>query len=98
MLTLDSKYGISISGGFNHCICLPDNTFYDKERAGNDAVNFFVNPRACNYDTACMLQDADALPDAYLESTRGREHGRAFLHENGRFFTDYFFHRYRGDE
>lgn len=98
MLTLDSKYGISISGGFNHCICLPDNTFYDKERAGNDAVNFFVNPRACNYDTACMLQDADALPDAYLESTRGREHGRAFLHENGWFFTDYFFHRYRGDE
>ena len=98
MLTLDSKYGISISGGFNHCICLPGNTFYDKERAGNDAVNFFVNPCACNYETACMLQDADALPDARLASTQGPEHGHELLHQNGRFLTDYFFHRYRGDE
>ena len=97
MLTLDSRYGISISGGFNHCICLPDNTFYDKILAEDDAVNFFVNPRACNYDTACMLQDAGALPDARLESIHGPEHGRTFLHENGRFLTDYFFHRYRGD-
>lgn len=97
MLTLDSRYGISIIGGFNHCICLPDNTFYDKDRAEKDAISFFVNPSACNYDTACMLQDADALPDARLESIHGPEHGRTFLHENGRFFTDYFFHRYRGD-
>lgn len=97
MLTLDSQYGVAISSGFNYCICMPGNEFYDKERARKDAVSFFVNPRACTYDTACLLQDLNLLPDAQLESMRGPEHGRDFLHENGRFFTDYFFHRYRGD-
>lgn len=98
MLTLDPRYGISVSGGFNHCIDLPGNTFYDKSRAEKDALSFFVDPRACNYETACMLQDAGALPDARLESLKGPDYGRQFLHDNGRFITDYFFHRYRGDD
>lgn len=98
MLTLDPHYGISISGGFNHCICLPENTFYDKTRAEKDALAFFVDTRACNYETACLLQDIDALPDARLESLKGPDYGRQFLHDNGRFITDYFFSRYRGDD
>ena len=73
-------------------------TFYDKARAENDALAFFVDPRACNYETACLLHDLDALPDARLESLKGPEYGRQFLHDNGRFIADYFFSRYRGDE
>ena len=98
MLTLDPHTGISISGGFNHCICLEGNTFYDKARAEKDALSFFVDPHACNYETACLLQDLGALPDARLESLKGPEYGRKFLHDNGRFITDYFFSRYRGDD
>ena len=98
MLTRDPKTGISISGGFNHCICLEGNIFYNPARAKKDALSFFVNPSACNYETACLLQDQNALPDASLESLNGPEYGRQFLHDNGRFFTDYFFSRYRGDD
>lgn len=71
MLTLDPHTGISISGGFNHCICLEGNTFYDKARAEKDALSFFVDPHACNYETACLLQDLGTLLDARLEEPQG---------------------------
>lgn len=71
-------------------------TFYDKARAENDALAFFVDFRACNYETAYLLLDLGALPDARLESLKGPEYGHLFLHDNGRFITDYFFSRYRG--
>ena len=61
-------------------------TFYDKARAENDALAFFVDSRACNYETAYLLLDLGALPDARLESLKGPEYGRQFLHDNGRIY------------
>ena len=98
LLATDSKTGISIGGGLNYCVSLPENLEYDKSRAEKDAISFFANPDACTYETSCALQEVGALPDARLESIRGPEYGRRFLHENGQFFTDYFFHRYQGDD
>ena len=98
MVLLHPSKGLSIVAGLNHCIFIEGNTFYDPERAAIDSLAFYVSPDACPYETACCLQDKGLLPNAAINSLKGTDYGRAFLHDNGRFITDYFFHRYRGDD
>lgn len=75
------------------CICSPDNPHYDKRMASAKAHELMLSPDAIPYEPSCILQELNLLPDACLNSTKGEEHGRKFLHHNANFLTDYFYHK-----
>ena len=72
-----------------------DNPYYDKTYAAKNGINFFCNQGAVSYRLACILQDDGLVPDAFMNSVDGIEHGREFLHRHGRYITDFFFSRCR---
>lgn len=87
----DPVVGIYVAAAAGECVALPSNRFYDKEAARKSALGFYCDADIVTYRTACILHDRDLIPDAALTSVRGYEHGRDFLHRNGRFFIDYFY-------
>lgn len=91
IMSADPKCGIISAPNLAPCLAMPGNKMYDKEFARKNAVQFFVSPDALSYRLACMIQDMGLVPDAFLNSIRGEEYGRDFLHANGRFVTDYYF-------
>lgn len=95
MLTANPEKGIQIIEKYVECIKSPDNPFYDRQKAEKDGFLFFVDSGAVPYSVTCRLQDQGLLPDAQLKSLKGPEYAKEFLHKNGRFLTDYFFHRNR---
>lgn len=95
MVTANPEYGIQIIGKYVECIKSPDNPFYDQQKAEENAILFYVAPDVVSYPVACRLQDQGLLPDAQLKSLKTPEYAKEFLHKNGRFLTDYFFHRNR---
>ena len=80
---------VSMRGG--ECVALPSNHFYDKEVAKDQALSFYYDGGMVTYWIACLLHDSNLLPDAALNSLKGYEYGRDFLHRNGSFFLDYFY-------
>lgn len=73
--------GISI---FNTAefICAPDNPYYDKEYAQEEALSAVVDPECCSPEMLLYLLDHNMLPDASLVSLRGEEHGRKLAQDN----------------
>ena len=95
ILTASPVTGIHIQYQLCECIKSPDNSFYNQEDAEANAFMFVVNPDVIPYELSCVLQDHGMLPDANINSTEGKEHGKAFLHKNAHFLTDYFYNRCR---
>ena len=85
--------GLHVETELTQCICSPDNPFYDKKEASDMAHEFIFSVDSIPYDLSCALQELNLLPDARINSTKGEEHGRKFLHDNARFLTDYFFRK-----
>lgn len=77
------------------CIKSPENPFYDQTKAEKEAISFIVNPNVIPYDLSCILQDKGMLPDASLNSLKGKEHAKEFIRKNAQFLSDYFYHRCR---
>ena len=94
----DPVDGVCISPDNAECIAQPDNPVYNKEKARTEAVSFYCNSGALPYRAACFLHDSDLLPDAAVKSLKGYEYGRDFLHRNGNFFLDYFYHSTRKND
>ena len=80
---------VSMRGG--ECVALPSNHFYNKDVAKDQALSFYYDGGMVTYWIACLLHDSNLLPDAALNSLKGYEYGRDFLHRNGSFFLDYFY-------
>lgn len=103
--TLDGRTGIVVTaspeGGLSfvpkgaECIASPDNPYYNKEKAGSDAIALCIGDKAITYELSCWLQDRKLIPDARLNSLKGEEHGRKLVRDNHQFLTDYFFHKNR---
>ena len=91
----DPVNGLCISPNNGQCISLPENKFYKKETAKKDGISFYVNNGSVPYRVACILHDKGLIPDAAINSLKGYEYGRDFLHKNGDFFLDYFYHSTR---
>lgn len=87
--------GISIIPELAYCIKSDDNPFYDQKKAAQDAHALLLEPNAISYGAACALIDHNLLPDARLNSLKGEEYGRQFLHKNAQFITDYLFSKCR---
>lgn len=87
--------GIHLQTKLCECVKSPDNPYYDKEQAEENAVMFIVNPNVIPYELSCILQDQGMLPDACLNSLQGNIHGKEFIQKNAQFLTDYFHHRCR---
>ena len=87
--------GISIIPELAYCIKSDDNPFYDHKKAVQHAHALLLDPNAITYGAACALIDHNLLPDAYLNSLKGEEYGRQFLHKNAQFITDYLFSKCR---
>ena len=83
--------GISIVPELAYCIKSDDNPFYNQKRAVKDAHALLLDSNAISYGAACALIDHNLLPDAYLNSLKGEEYGRQFLHKNAQFIADYLF-------
>ena len=95
LLMATPQTGLHIQLELIECICSPDNPAYNREEAEAQAFLFFVNPDVIPYELSCLLQDKGLLPDACINSLHGQQHGKALLHNNACFLTDYYFHRYR---
>ena len=103
--TLNGRTGIVVTaspeGGLffvpkgAECIASPDNPYYNKEKAGSDAIALCIGDEAITYELSCWLQDRNLIPDARLNSLKGEEHGRKLVRDNHQFLTDYFFHKNR---
>ena len=91
----DPVNGVCISPNNGQCVALPENKFYKKEAAKKDGISFYVNNGSVPYRVACILHDKGLIPDAAINSLKGYEYGRDFLHKNGGFFLDYFYHATR---
>ena len=94
-LVADLKEGIAIIPKLVYCIKSDDNPFYDQKKAAQDAHALLLDPNAISYGAACALIDHNLLPDARLNSLKGEEYGRQFLHNNAQFITDYLFSKSR---
>ena len=86
-----SIYGDLLNG----VIALKGNKFYNKEYAKREGIGFYVNNGSVPYRVACILHGQGLIPDAAINSLKGYEYGRDFLHKNGDFFLDYFYHSTR---
>ena len=91
----DPINGLCISPNNGQCLAIPGNKFYKKDAAKKDGISFYVNNGTVPYRVACMLHDKELIPDAAINSLKGYEYGRDFLHRNGDFFLDYFYHATR---
>ena len=91
----DPINGLCISPNNGQCLAIPGNKFYKKDAAKKDGISFYVNNGTVPYRVACMLHDKGLIPDAAINSLKGYEYGRDFLHRNGDFFLDYFYHATR---
>ena len=91
----DPINGLCISPNNGQCLAIPGNKFYKKDAAKKDGISFYVNNGTVPYRVACMLHDKELIPDAAINSLKGYEYGRDFLHKNGDFFLDYFYHATR---
>ena len=91
----DPINGLCISPNNGQCLAIPGNKFYKKDAAKKDGISFYVNNGTVPYRVACMLHDKGLIPDAAINSLKGYEYGRDFLHKNGDFFLDYFYHATR---
>ena len=91
----DPINGLCISPNNGQCLAIPGNKFYKKNEAKKDGISFYVNNGTVPYRVACMLHDKGLVPDAAINSLKGYEYGRDFLHRNGDFFLDYFYHATR---
>lgn len=63
-------------------ICAPDNPYYDKEYAQEDAIDAVVNAECCSPEMLQYLLDHNMLPDAGIASLRGEEYGRQQVQDN----------------
>ena len=91
----DPLNGVCISPNNGQCIALKGNEFYNKEYAKREGIGFYVNNGSVPYRVACILHGQGLIPDAAIKSLKGYEYGRDFLHKNGDFFLDYFYHSTR---
>lgn len=91
LLMASPRNGLEVQTEFCSCVKSPDNPFYDQAKAEEDAIFFMIDPGVITYDLSCILQDRNMLPDAELNSLKGREYGKAFIRRHSRFLTDYFF-------
>lgn len=87
--------GLHIQFRLCECIKSPGNPFYNREKAEENALALIANPDVMPYALSCVLQDKGMLPDACLNSLKGKEYGKEFLHKNAGFLTDYFHYRCR---
>lgn len=69
----------------------PNNPFYDKEEADENAIEFFFNTAMAPYEVTCAIQEAGWLPDAKINSLRGDDYEREFVRSHWQFIVDYFY-------
>lgn len=91
LLFADPQNGIQLVPEIGRCIKRPGNASYDQRYAEKNASLPFFSSEGLSYRLSCRLRDQNLLPDAFMNSIRGVDYGRAFLHRNGDFFTDYYF-------
>lgn len=90
LLTAIPHKGLIILFELLECIKDPDNPFYDPEKAEKEAIALYMVPGIYPYEIVCYLKECNMLPDAGLESTKGKEYGQQFLNEHWDFLTRYF--------
>ena len=75
-------------------VCLPDNPFYNREKAVEVLAENFCNVDFMPYDLFCMLMDEGLLPDlADLEAMEAA--GSQPKEKNMRVLVDYWYHSCR---
>lgn len=84
--------GLHITFGLAHCICSPDNPFYDSERAEINCFDIISGRgHAFPYEIVCMLIAGNMLPDANMFSSKYvKEIGKRITQENLQFLADYY--------
>ncbi len=84
--------GLNITTGIAHCICSPDNPFYNQERAAEHCFDIISgNGHPFPYEIVCMLIAGGMLPDANAFASKYvKDFGSIITQENLQFFADYY--------
>lgn len=84
--------GLSLSVNIAHCICSPDNPYYDAEKAAENCFDIICGRgNAFPYEIVCQLIAGNLLPDANMFASKYiREIGRSITQENLQFLADYY--------
>ena len=72
---------------FGNLIKSPDNKYYDRAMARDNALVFVVSRDSCSPDCLRYLIDKDYISDANLKSTEGEEHGHQLAQSNLQFLA-----------
>lgn len=70
-----------------------NNPFYDREKAKDQGISFFMI-RRCSPYLLRILEENNMLPDAQAKSLIGEERSKAIIHENWDFLMRYFLREY----
>lgn len=89
-ITVSPKVGLGLILDYIECIKDPVNPFFDEKKADKDAIALYVVRGRLPFEIVCMLKDNDFLPNAYLNSSKGKEAGVKFVNDNWDFIVRYF--------
>lgn len=64
------------------CVKSPDNPYYNKSKAEENAMTLCLLPEGSHPDLVLYLIEHDLVPDAMLNDMNGKEHGRLLLQDN----------------
>lgn len=64
------------------CIKSPDNPYYKKSKAEENALTLCILVEGCHPDLGMYLIEHNLVPDAMLNDINGKEHGRMLLQDN----------------
>ena len=64
------------------CVKSPDNPYYNKSKAEENALTLCILVEGCHPDLVMYLIEHNLVPDAMLNDVKGKEHGRTLLQDN----------------
>ncbi|MGN0281990.1 MAG: DUF3843 family protein [Prevotella sp.] len=64
------------------CVESPDNPYYDRDMAEEDALTLCLLTESSHPDLVLYLIEHDLVPDAMFNDRNGKEHGRVLLQDN----------------
>ncbi len=84
--------GLSIAINIAHCICSPDNPYYDAAKAEQNCFDIISGRgNAFPYEIVCRLIAGNMLPDANMFASKYlKDIGRRITQENLPFLADYY--------
>lgn len=89
-ITASPRSGFGLILDYIDCIKDPANPFFDEKEADKNAIALYVVRGQLPFEIVCMLKDHNFLPNACLDTSKGKEYGVKFVNDNWDFIVRYY--------